>query len=82
MKNYQIEFILKIQEGNSYKLEQQIISVEALNHKDALKIATKKLYKPKNFIAVDNIEIIDDDFFNYVNNMLLAQKEDRILGNI
>ena len=36
MKNYQIKFILKLQNGDSFKLEQQVISVEASNKKDAL----------------------------------------------
>jgi hypothetical protein len=58
MKNYQIEFILKIQDGNSYKLDQQIISVEALNKRDALSIANKKLYIPRNFIKIDNKQFI------------------------
>jgi hypothetical protein len=58
MQNYQIEFILKLQEGNSYKLEQQIILVEALNKKDALKVATKKLYIPRNFIKIDYKQFI------------------------
>jgi len=59
MKNYQIEFILKLQDGNSYKLNQQIISVEALNKKDALTIATKKLYIPRNFIKIDYKQFIN-----------------------
>lgn len=59
MKNYQIEFILKLQDGNSYKLNQQIISVEALNKKDALTMATKKLYIPRNFIKIDYKQFIN-----------------------
>ena len=58
MQSYQIEFILKIQEGNSYKLQQQFIYVEASNKKDALKIATKKLYIPRNFIRIDYTQFI------------------------
>jgi hypothetical protein len=58
MKNYQIEFILKTLEGNSFKLNQQIISVEASNKKDALKVATKKLYIPRNFIKIDYKQFI------------------------
>ena len=38
MKNYQIKFILKLQNGDSFKLEQQVISVEASNKKDALNL--------------------------------------------
>ena len=58
MKNYQIEFILKSQIGNSFNLMQQIISVEASNKKDALKLATKKLYIPRNFIKIDYKQFI------------------------
>lgn len=58
MKQFKIEFILKIKEGNSYNLTQQIISVEALNKKDALSIATKKLYIPRNFIKIDYKEFL------------------------
>jgi len=58
MKNYQIEFILKLQIGNSFNLMQQIISVEASNKKDALKLATKKLYIPRNFIKIDYKQFI------------------------
>ena len=60
MKNYQIEFILKSQIGNSFKLEQQIISVEASNKKDALKLASKKLYIPRNFIKIDYKQFINN----------------------
>lgn len=60
MKDYQIEFILKIQEGNSYKLSQQIISVQALNKKDAISVATKKMYIPRNFIKIDHKEFINN----------------------
>ena len=58
MKNYQIEFILKLQNGNSYSLQQQIINVDAKNKKEALQIAKSKLYIPKYFISIDNIEFI------------------------
>jgi len=58
MKNYQIEFILKIQEGNSYKLQQQIISIDSLSKKQALIEAKKKLYIPRNFIKIDFYEFI------------------------
>jgi len=58
MKKFEIEFILKVQEGNSYKLNQQIILVEALNKKEALSIATKKLYIPRNFIKIDYKQFI------------------------
>jgi hypothetical protein len=60
MKKYQIEFILKLQNGNSFKLEQQIISVEASNKKDALKVASKKLYIPRNFIKIDYKQFINN----------------------
>jgi hypothetical protein len=60
MKSYQIEFILKIQEGNFFKLNQQIISVEALNKKDALKVATKKLYIPRNYMNIDYKRFINN----------------------
>ena len=53
MKNYQIEFILKLEDGKSFTLAQQIITVEASNKKDALKVATKKLFIPRNFIGID-----------------------------
>ena len=58
MKNYQIKFILKLQNGDSFKLEQQVISVEASNKKDALQVAAKKLYitinfKLKNYICLE-----------------------------
>jgi len=43
MKNYQIEFILKLQNGNSYSLQQQIINVDAKNKKEALQIGKSKL---------------------------------------
>lgn len=49
MKQYQIEFILKVN-GN---LEQQIISVDAKNKKEALALAKKKLYIPRYFISID-----------------------------
>jgi hypothetical protein len=58
MKNYQIEFILKLQNGNSYSLQQQIINVDAKNKKEALQIGKSKLYIPKYFISIDNIEFI------------------------
>lgn len=60
MKNYQIEFILKLKDGNSYKLEQQIILLEASNKKDALKLASKKLYIPRNFIKIDCKQFINN----------------------
>lgn len=58
MKNYQIEFILKIQDGNSKKLQQQIIMVEASNKKDALSLAKKKLYIPRYFISINHYEFL------------------------
>ena len=36
MKTFEIEFILKIQQGNSYNLQQQIITINANNKKEAL----------------------------------------------
>ena len=58
MKNYQIEFILKLQEGNVFKLEQQVISVEGKNKKEALMNAKKKIYIPRYFIGIDYYEFI------------------------
>ena len=58
MKNYQIEFILKIKEGNSYKLQQQIISIDSLSKKEAIIEAKKKLYIPRNFMKIDFYEFI------------------------
>ena len=58
MKNYQIEFILKLQEGNLFKLDQQIISIEAKNKKEALINAKKKIYIPRNFIKIDFYEFL------------------------
>jgi hypothetical protein len=53
MKTFEIEFILKIQEGNSYKLQQQIITIDANNKKEALINAKKKIYIPRNYIKID-----------------------------
>lgn len=58
MTQYKIEFIIKIKEGNSYKLSQQIIEVLALNKKDALNIGKKKIYIPRNFINIDYYEFL------------------------
>ena len=58
MKNYQIEFILKLQEGNGFKLDQQVISIEAKNKKEALMNAKKKIYIPRNVIGIDYYEFI------------------------
>lgn len=58
MKNYQIEFILKIKEGNSYNLIQQFISVEANTKKEALNIGKNKLYIPRNFVSINYYEFL------------------------
>ncbi len=54
MKNYTIEFILKV-DG---KLQQQIICVEAKNKKDAFSKAKIKLYIPRYFQSIDHYEFI------------------------
>jgi hypothetical protein len=56
MKTFEIEFILKIQEGNSYKLQQQIITIDANNKKEALINAKKKIYIPRNYIKIDHYQ--------------------------